>query len=310
MANHVETLTTASPRAEPLRQEPVGTPLLGALWRFCRRKPLGALGGLIVIALVVMAALAPWIAHYTYDETLRGARMKAPGAQFWMGTDNLGRDMWSRVVYGARVSVTVGFGAVLIAQVLGSAIGITSGYFGGKYDIAVQRVVDAWQSFPFLVVILSIMAVLGPGLLNIVLALGVIGAANASRVIRGSTLSVVENVYVESARAIGCGHLRIMLRHILPNVAGTIIVLATIGLGAFILAESALSFLGFGVPPPYPSWGAMLSGAGRSFFSQAPWMAIYPGLAISLAVFGFNMLGDALRDVLDPRLRGAGGRLR
>jgi peptide/nickel transport system permease protein len=310
MANHVETLTTASPRADPLRQDAAGPPPGGAFWRFCRRKPLGALGGLIVIALLVMAALAPWIAHYTYDETLRGARMKAPGAQFWMGTDNLGRDMWSRVVYGARVSVTVGFGAVLIAQVLGSAIGITSGYFGGKYDIAVQRVVDAWQSFPFLVVILSIMAVLGPGLLNIVLALGVIGAANASRVIRGSTLSVVENVYVESARAIGCGHLRIMLRHILPNVAGTIIVLATIGLGAFILAESALSFLGFGVPPPYPSWGAMLSGAGRSFFSQAPWMAIYPGLAISLAVFGFNMLGDALRDVLDPRLRGAGGRLR
>jgi peptide/nickel transport system permease protein len=310
MANHVEILTTASPRAEPLRPHAGGDPRLGGLWRFCRRKPLGALGGLIVIALVVMAVLAPWVAHYTYDETLRGARMKAPGAQFWMGTDNLGRDIWSRVVYGARVSVTVGFGAVLIAQILGSAIGITSGYFGGKYDIAVQRVVDAWQSFPFLVVILSIMAVLGPGLLNIVLALGVIGAANASRVIRGSTLSVVENVYVESARAIGCGHLRIMVRHILPNVAGTIIVLATIGLGAFILAESALSFLGFGVPPPYPSWGAMLSGAGRSFFSRAPWMAIYPGLAISLAVFGFNMLGDALRDVLDPRLRGAGGRLR
>ena len=309
MANHVETLTTASPQAEP-RRNAAGAPLLGALWRFCRRKPLGALGGLIVIALLVMAVLAPWIAHYTYDETLRGARMKAPGAQFWMGTDNLGRDMWSRVVYGARVSVTVGFGAVLIANTLGVAIGITSGYFGGTYDICVQRVVDAWQSFPFLVVILSIMAVLGPGLLNIVLALGVIGAANASRVIRGSTLSVVENVYVESARAIGCGHLRIMVRHILPNVAGTIIVLATIGLGAFILVESALSFLGFGVPPPYPSWGAMLSGAGRSFFYQAPWIAIYPGLAISLTVFGFNMLGDALRDVLDPRLRGASGRLR
>jgi peptide/nickel transport system permease protein len=263
-----------------------------------------------VLALVVMAALAPWIAHYTFDETLRGARLKAPSAQFWMGTDNLGRDMWSRVVYGARVSVTVGFGAVLLANGLGAFIGVTSGYFGGKYDICVQRVVDAWQSFPFLVVILSIMAVLGPGLLNIVLALGVIGAANASRVIRGTTISVTENVYVESARAIGCGHLRIMVRHILPNVAGTIIVLATIGLGAFILAESALSFLGFGVPPPYPSWGGMLSGAGRSFFYQAPWMAIYPGLAISLTVFGFNMLGDALRDVLDPRLRGVGGRVR
>ena len=306
MADHVETLTAASEGAEARREDQAGTLLLRGLWRFCRRKPLGALGGLIVIALVGIAVLAPWIAHYEYDETLRGARMKAPGGQFWMGTDNLGRDIWSRVVYGARVSVTVGFGAVQIANALGVAIGITSGYFGGKYDICVQRVVDAWQSFPFLVVILSIMAVLGPGLLNVVLALGVIGAANASRVIRGSTLSVVENVYVESARAIGCGHLRIMLRHVLPNVAGTIIVLATIGLGAFILAESALSFLGFGVPPPYPSWGAMLSGAGRSFFSQAPWMAIYPGLAISLAVFGFNMLGDALRDVLDPRLRGSG----
>jgi peptide/nickel transport system permease protein len=310
MANHVESLTTASSRAEPRRPETAGATLLVALWHFGRRKPLGALGGIIVLALIVVALLAPWVAHYTYDETLRGARMKPPGAQFWMGTDNLGRDIWSRVVYGARVSVTVGFGAVLIAQALGAAIGITSGYFRGKYDIAVQRVIDAWQSFPFLVVILSIMAVLGPGLLNIVFALGVIGAANASRVIRGATLSVVENVYVESAQAIGCGHLRIMVRHVLPNVAGTIIVLGTIGLGAFILAESALSFLGFGVPPPYPSWGAMLSGAGRSFFSQAPWMAIYPGLAISLAVFGFNMLGDALRDVLDPRLRGAGGRLR
>jgi peptide/nickel transport system permease protein len=309
MANHVETLT-APQQVESRREETNGGVGLGALWRFCRRKPLGAFGGLIVLALVAMAVLAPWIAHYTYDETLRGARMKAPGSQFWLGTDNLGRDIWSRVVYGARVSVTVGFGAVLIAQALGAAIGITSGYFGGKYDMAVQRVVDAWQSFPFLVVILSIMAVLGPGLLNVVLALGVIGAANASRVIRGTTLSVIENVYIESARALGCGHLRIMLRHILPNVAGTIIVLATIGLGAFILAESALSFLGFGVPPPYPSWGGMLSGAGRSFFAQAPWMAIYPGLAISLAVFGFNMLGDALRDVLDPRLRGAGGRLR
>jgi len=310
VANHVETLTTAARRAERGRAGAPGSARARALWRFCRRKPLGALGGLIVLTLIVMAALAPWIAHYAYDETLRGARLKAPGAQFWMGTDNLGRDMWSRVVYGARVSVTVGFGAVLLANGLGALIGVTSGYFGGKYDICVQRVVDAWQSFPFLVVILSIMAVLGPGLLNIVLALGVVGAANASRVIRGTTISVVENVYVESARAIGCGHVRIMVRHILPNVAGTIIVLATIGLGAFILAESALSFLGFGVPPPYPSWGAMLSGAGRSFFYQAPWMAMYPGLAISLAVFGFNMLGDALRDVLDPRLRGVGGRMR
>jgi peptide/nickel transport system permease protein len=282
--------------------------VLAALWRFCRAKPLGAVGGVIVVGLLIMAVFAPWIAPYSYDETIPGARMKAPGAQFWMGTDNLGRDVYSRVVYGAAVSVTVGFGAVLLANLLATIIGITSGYFGGAYDICVQRVVDAWQSFPFLVVILSMMAVLGPGLLNLVLALGVLGAAAASRVIRGTTISVMQNTYVEAARALGAGHLRIMVRYLLPNVAATIIILATIGLGGAILAESALSFLGFGVPPPYPSWGAMLSGSGRSFMYRAPWMAIWPGAAISLAVFGFNMLGDALRDVLDPRLRGGGGR--
>jgi len=282
--------------------------VLAALWQFCRYKPLGAFGGVIVVGLLIMAVFAPWIAPYQYDETIPGARMKAPGAQFWMGTDNLGRDVYSRVVYGAAVSVTVGFGAVLLANVLATVIGITSGYFGGAYDICVQRVVDAWQSFPFLMVILSLMAVLGPGLLNLVLALGVLGAAAASRVIRGTTIIVMQNSYVEAARALGAGHLRIMLRYILPNVAATVIILATIGLGAAILAESALSFLGFGVPPPYPSWGAMLSGSGRSFMYRAPWMAIWPGAAISLAVFGFNMLGDALRDVLDPRLRGGGGR--
>ena len=281
---------------------------LHGIWQFTKRKPLGALGGLIVLGLLVMAVFAPLIAPYKYDETIAGARMKAPGTQFWMGTDNLGRDVFSRVVYGASVSVTVGFGAVLLANVLAALVGVTSGYFGGAYDICVQRVVDAWQSFPFLVVILSMMAVLGPGMLNLILALGVLGAAAGSRVIRGTTISVMQNTYVEAARALGAGHLRIMVRYLLPNVAATIIILATIGLGAAILAESALSFLGFGVPPPYPSWGAMLSGSGRSFMYRAPWMAIWPGAAISLAVFGFNMLGDALRDVLDPRLRGGGGR--
>ncbi len=274
---------------------------------FCRDKPLGAFGGLIVLVMLTMALFAHWIAPYPYDDTVPGARMQPPSNRFWLGGDNLGRDIFSRIVYGARVSVTVGFGAVLLGTALATVVGITSGYFGGPYDIVVQRVVDAWQSFPFLVVILSIMAVLGPGMLNVILALGVLGAAGASRVIRGATLSVAHNVYVEAARALGAGHLRIMLVYLLPNVAATVIVLATIGLGAAILAESALSFLGFGVTPPFPSWGAMLSGSALSFMYQAPWMAVWPGLAISLAVFGFNMLGDALRDVLDPRLRGAGG---
>jgi peptide/nickel transport system permease protein len=278
---------------------------LGALGRFARRKPLGALGGLLVVAMLLMAVFAERIAPYDYDETIRGARMKAPSAAHWLGTDNLSRDMWSRVVYGARVSVTVGFATIGLAVLLATAVGVSSGYFGGTYDLVVQRFVDAWLSFPYLVIILSLMAVLGPGLFNVVLSLAVLIAATNSRVIRGATIAVAHSTYVEAARALGCGHARIILRHILPNVMATVIILATIGLGAAILAESALSFLGFGVPPPYPSWGAMLSGSGRTYMFRAPWMAVWPGVAISLAVFGFNMLGDALRDVLDPRLRGS-----
>ncbi|PYN32020.1 MAG: ABC transporter permease [Candidatus Rokuibacteriota bacterium] len=276
--------------------------------RFAREKPLGTIGGVIILGLLVMAVFADRIAPYAYDESI--ARMKPPSARFWMGTDNLGRDIWSRVVYGARISVTVGFATVALATLIATAIGISSAYVGGAYDIVVQRVVDAWMSFPGLVIVLSLMAALGPGLLNLILALSVLGAAGASRVIRGSTLSLMQNPYIEAARAIGAGHARVILCYVLPNVMATILILATIGLGTVILAEAGLSFLGFGIPPPYPSWGGMLSGSGRTFMYYAPWMALFPGVAISLAVFGFNMLGDALRDVLDPRLRGAGSVLR
>ena len=298
-----------APWGDRLTKNKSGSPnraavVLTSLWQFCRRKPLGAIGGLIVVGLLIMAVFAPWIAPYQYDETIPGARMKAPGAQFWMGTDNLGRDVYSRVVYGARISVTVGFATIAIGTLVAAAVGISSAYVGGTYDIVVQRIVDAWMSFPYLVIILSLMAVLGPGLLNLILTLSLLIAAGGARVIRSAALSVMQNPYLEAARAMGSGHLRIVLRYVLPNVMATIMILATIGLGGVILAESSLSFLGFGVPPPYPSWGAMLSGSGRSYMYRAPWMAIWPGLAISLAVFGFNMLGDALRDVLDPRLRG------
>jgi peptide/nickel transport system permease protein len=277
------------------------------LWRLVKEKPLGAFGGVIVLSLLLCAVFAPWIAPYPYDETNVRQRLKPPSAQFYLGTDNLGRDLFSRIVYGARISVTVGFGAVTLSVLLATILGVLSGYFGGWFDVLVQRVVDAWMAFPNLVILLSIMAVLGPGLLNIILALGILTAANSSRVIRSATLSAKENQFVEAARAVGASHLRIILRYILPNVMAPIIIIATIGLGFAILAESALSFLGVGVPPPYPSWGEMLSGSGRSYMYKAPWMAIWPGVAISLAVFGFNMLGDALRDLLDPRLRG--GRL-
>jgi peptide/nickel transport system permease protein len=287
------------------RRRAPGRRLAAAVLTFARRKPLGALGGFLVVAMLVLAVFAERIAPYDYDETIRGARLTAPGAAHWLGTDNLGRDLWSRVVYGARVSITVGFGTIALGTLLATAIGVSSGYFGGAYDIVVQRIVDAWMSFPYLVIILSVMAVLGPGLFNVILSLSIIVTATSSRVIRGATIVVAQHTYVEAARAIGGGHARIIVRHIVPNVAATIIILATIGLGGVILAESALSFLGFGVPPPYPSWGSMLSGSGRTYMFRAPWMAIWPGLAISLAVFGFNMLGDALRDVLDPRLRGS-----
>jgi peptide/nickel transport system permease protein len=302
MADSVQAIAGPETLAPPLSRPRA----LGLLWRFCRRKPLGAIGAVIVVALLVMAVFADRIAPYSYDDSV--ARMKAPSRQFWMGTDNLGRDIWSRVVYGARISVTVGFATVALATILAAAIGVSSAYLGGAYDLVIQRIVDAWMSFPALVIVLSLLAALGPGLLNLILALSILGAAGASRVIRGATLSTMQNPYVEAARALGAGHLRVVLRHLLPNVTATIIILATIGLGTVILAESALSFLGFGVPPPYPSWGGMLSGSGRSFMYHAPWMALWPGAAISLAVFGFNMLGDALRDVLDPRLRGGGGR--
>ena len=279
--------------------------IVRALWFFARRKPIGAFSGLIVIAMLVMTLFAEYIAPYGYDETVRGARMTPPSAKHWLGTDNLSRDIASRIIYGARVSITIGFATILLGTAAAAALGVTSGYFGGKYDLVVQRVVDAWMSFPYLVIILSVMAVLGPGLFNVILSLSIIVAATGSRVIRGATIAVAQHAYVEAARAMGCGHARIVLRHIVPNVTATIIILATIGLGGIILAESALSFLGFGVPPPYPSWGSMLSGSGRTYMYRAPWMAVWPGVAISLAVFAFNMLGDALRDVLDPRLRGA-----
>jgi peptide/nickel transport system permease protein len=291
-------------RRDAAARGPLRRAFRAAGW-FCRRKPLGALGAVIVLSLLLMAGFAEWIAPYAYDQQLPGARLKPPGREYLLGTDNVGRDIFSRIVYGARVSVTVGFLTVLFGNVVAAFIGITSGYFRGRYDILVQRVVDAWQSFPYLIIILSLLAVLGPGMLNVILALSILVAAATSRVIRSATLSVVEHPYIEAARAMGAGHLRVVLRHVLPNVAATIVVVATIGLGGVILAESALSFLGYGVPPPHPSWGSMLSGSGRTYMYTAPWIAIWPGVAISMVVFGFNMLGDALRDVLDPRLRGS-----
>jgi len=275
------------------------------VWTFVRRKPLGAAGGLVLAGMLALALLAGRVAPYGYDEADIFSRLKAPSGAHWLGTDNLGRDLLSRVMYGARVSMAVGFGGVVVGLLLGTAVGLVSGYFGGRLDLVLQRVVDAFMCFPLLLVALTIMALLGPGLGNVILTLGLVLGVRDSRVIRSAVLSVKAHLYLEAARALGAAHAAMIGRHVLPNILAPIIILGTVNLGAIILTEAALSFLGFGVPPPRPSWGGMLSGAGLVHMLRAPWLALWPGVALSLAVFGANMLGDALRDLLDPRLRGS-----
>lgn len=272
--------------------------------RLCRKKPLGAVAGVLLGAMIALAFVAQWVAPYGYDEADIFARLKPSSAAHWLGTDNLGRDVLSRVLHGARVSMAVGFGGVGLGLLGAVLVGLLSGYFGGVLDTALQRIVDAFMCFPLLLVALTIMALLGPGLANVILTLGLVLAVRDSRVIRGSVLSVKANLYVESARALGASHGVIIRRHVLPNIFAPILILATVNLGAVILIEAALSFLGFGVPPPHPSWGGMLSTAGVVHMLRAPWLALWPGVALSVAVFSANMLGDALRDILDPRLRG------
>jgi peptide/nickel transport system permease protein len=252
------------------------------------------------------AIFADVIAPYGYAQTSLLHRFRGSSIEHWMGTDQLGRDLLSRVIYGTRVSLTVSLGAAALGTFLATLIGVTSAFFGGRYDLVVQRFVDAWEAFPGLLLLLTIMSLLGPALFNVIAVLGLSFGIQNSRIIRGAALSVKENAYIEAAQAFGGSSLRIMLLHILPNVAAIIIVVATIGLGNLILLEASLSFLGFGVPPPHPTWGGMLSLQGLSYMYQAPWLSIWPGVALSAAVFGFNMFGDALRDLLDPRLRGSG----
>ncbi|MFH1485650.1 MAG: ABC transporter permease [Chloroflexota bacterium] len=273
------------------------------LIRFCKTKPLGASGGLIVAVLVVVAVLAPLVAPYEPNELRQTAILSPPSAEFILGTDDFGRDVFSRIVFGARISLYVGIFSTVFGTTVGAILGLVGGYLGGRTDNIIQRVMDVMMAFPMLVLALAIVAVLGASLNNVIFAIGFPIIPRTARVLRSNALSVKENQYVDAARAMGCGSWRIIFVHILPNCAAPYIVLATAQLGSAILVESSLSFLGLGIPPPHPSWGGMLTGAAQKFVQIAPWMAIYPGIAISLAVFGFNLLGDALRDVLDPRLR-------
>ena len=248
--------------------------------------------------------LADVITPYGFAETNLRERFAPISREHWLGADPLGRDLLTRLLYGARVSLYVGFGAVSLGCLIATFVGIGSAYFGGRVDLLLQRAVDAWMAFPPLLLLMSIMSLVGPGAWNITIVLGTAFGIQNSRIVRSMALSIKENTYIEGARAAGAGHVRITAGHILPNVLPTIIVVATTGLSTVILTEASLSFLGLGVPPPYPTWGGMLSLAGLDHMYRAPGLAIWPAVALSLAVFGFNMLGDALRDLLDPRLKG------
>lgn len=276
----------------------------GFVARLLRDKPLGAFGGLVLLLFVVVGVFAPWIAPYDYNEIAPLDRMQGPSWAHWFGTDNLGRDVLSRCIYGAQLSVIIGCSAAALATVISAVIGIVSGYFGGKIDMAVQRVVDAWMSFPDLIVLIVVVSVLGPGMPQIIFTLGLLLGIGGSRIVRSAVVSVREHMYVHAAQSIGAGTLRILWKHVLPNVMAPIIVLFTTRVGSVILAESGLSFLGLGVPPPAPTWGSMLSGSGRTYMFQGPWLALAPGLCLTVVVYATNVFGDALRDLLDPRMRG------
>jgi peptide/nickel transport system permease protein len=319
---------------DALRDRPMGLAAWpGNIWRFCRRKPLGAVGGAIVVGLLFVALFVdaqvitlgrssePLLAPQHYDQQEFGAENLSPSWEHWMGTDRAGRDIFSRILYGARISVIIGFAAIIISSLIALSAGSVSGFFGGWLDAIFQRLVDIFLAIPaivFLIFTITVFASRPDGQIFgfdlgepayeimywIILIVGVLLGIGTIRVVRGAAISVSANQYIDAARALGATDTRIIGRHVIPNVVPLVIVLASVGIGTAILAEATISFLGYGIPPPFPSWGVMLSRDAASIFRQYPLQAFWPGAAIALTVYGFNMLGDALRDVLDPRLRG------
>jgi peptide/nickel transport system permease protein len=277
-------------------------------WRkltfLAQRYMLGTIGLIVMVMFVLVALFADLIGRYDPLSVDSLRRLASPDALHWMGTDSFGRDVWSRIIHGARISLAVGIGATALGSSIGVVIGLTSGYLSGWVDLVFQRIIDILQALPLLVLALVMSAALGPSLQNTIIAISIPLIPTVARVIRANTLALRELPFVEAAKSIGMSEMRIALRHVLPNTLAPLIVLATAQLGAAILTEASLSFLGLGIPEPYPSWGRMLSESAAEYVRTAPWLVIFPGVAISLAVFGTNLFGDALRDILDPRQRG------
>ncbi len=298
MATVAETTVAVPPRRKR-------GPVLHFIGRLFREKPLGAAGAVVFVLFLFCGIYADVLAPYGMNQISPLNRLRPPSWAFPFGTDNLGRDMLSRCLYGAQLSVIIGFCAAGIATIISVFLGIVSGYLGGKFDLVLQRFVDAWMSFPDLIILIVVVSVVGPGMPQIIVTLGLLLGIAGSRIIRGAVVSVRENMYVHAAQSTGASTFRILWRHILPNVMAPVIVLFTTRVGTVILAESGLSFLGLGVPPPAPTWGGLLSGSGRTFMLQGPWLALAPGLCLTIVVYATNMFGDALRDLLDPRMRGS-----
>ena len=277
--------------------------------RLIKEKPLGTFCGIIIVILLFVAIFADVLAPYSYKEMHLIDRLTGPSSEYLLGTDQTGRDLLSRLIFGARISVLVGLAATVLNVVVAVLVGGISGFLGGRLDLAVQRFVDAWMAFPGLLLLLTIMSIVGRGPLQIIVVLGIAGGISGSRVMRSAVIGIKENDYFLAAQAVGTPTSQILNHHVLPNIMAPVIIVFSINIGGVIMSLAALGFLGYGLPPSIPDWGGMLSREGRRYMEQAPWLALWPGLCLTIVVYSFNMLGDALRDLLDPRLRGGGGRL-
>jgi len=282
--------------------------LMEFIRRLVREQPLGTVGGIIVLLLLFCGIFADLLAPYGMNEIHLLDRYAPPSWKYPLGADQLGRDILSRIIYGARISVIIGLSATSINLVVALLIGATTGFFGGKFDMVVQRFVDAWMAFPGLLILITVMSLVGQGQLQIILVLGIVGGISGSRIARSAVIGIKENVYFLAARAVGVPMHQILFRHVLPNIMAPMIVIFTVTIGDVIIAEASLSFLGLGLPPDVASWGGMLSWEGRRYMERVPALALWPGFCLFIVVWGTNMFGDALRDLLDPSLRGGGGR--